>query len=114
MIEFRTRYMFIMFSQINRAPGLPQPIQIISFNVMMEHFAMALLIQLDGDVVKTRADEPNVLLTTRQCVLYIVHGEIIAVMMRIIASNIKGVSDFVMIHVRVDAILYVLELFSII
>ena len=114
MIEFRTSYMFIMFCQINRAPGLPQPIQIISFNVMMEHFAMALLIQLDGDVVKTRADEPNVLLTTRQCVLYIVHGEIIAVMMRIIASNIKGVSDFVMIHVRVDAILYVLELFSII
>ena len=48
---------------------------------MMEHFAMALLIRMDGDVVKTTADEPNVLLTTQQCVPYIVHGEIIAAMM---------------------------------
>ena len=81
---------------------------------MMEHFAMALLIRMDGDVMKTTADEPNVLLTTQQCVPYIVHGEIIAAMMTIIASNIKGVSDFVMIHVSLDATVYVLELFSII
>ena len=88
-----------MFCQINRAPGLPQPIQIISFNVMMEHFAMALLIQLDGDVVKTRADEPNVLLTTRQCVLYIVHGEIIAVTAKMIAWPRLEASEHVMMEV---------------
>ena len=73
---------------------------------MMVQLAMALLSLMDGVVVRTTVDEQNALSTSQQCVPYIVHGEIIAVIQMIIASNIKGVSDFVMIHVRVDATLY--------
>ena len=64
---------------------------------------------ITGDVVKTTADEQNVLLISLQCVPYIVHGEIIAVIQMIIVSKIKGVSDFVMIHVCVDTTLYLLK-----
>ena len=70
---------------------------------MMVQLAMALLIRMDGDVVKATVDEQNALLTSQQCVLYIVHGEIIAVIQMIIVSKIKGVSDFVMIQVCVNA-----------
>ena len=76
---------------------------------MMVQLAMALLIRMDGDAVRTTVDEQNALLTSQQCVPYIVHGEIIAVIQMIIVSKIKGVSDFVMIHVCVDTTLYLLK-----
>ena len=66
---------------------------------------------ITGDVVKTTVDEQNVLLISLQCVPYIVHGEIIAVIQMIIVFKIKEVSDFVMIHVCVDPPLYVLKFF---
>ena len=69
---------------------------------MMVQLATALLILMDGDVVRTTVDEQNALLTSQQCVPYIVHGEIIAVIQMIIVFKIKEVSDFVMIHVCVD------------
>ena len=76
---------------------------------MMVQLAMALLIRMDGDAVRTTVDEQNALLTSQQCVPYIVHGEIIAAIQMIIVSKIKGVSDFVMIHVCVDTTLYLLK-----